>query len=632
MMETINVQITEERITATFPGGPVYISPAYVLPIATASNLGGVKIGTRLSIDPITGVVSADVQSTMSYPGAGIAVSTGAAWGSSIADNSSNWNTAYGWGNHAGLYSLLAHNHTGTYLPVAGAGDIYTHNASEFLTSVTAHNLLSATHGDTTAAACARGSVIIGDLNSKWVSLAFPGTPTGKVLIATATDVEWSTNALGSNAYTSTAYLPLTGGTLTGHLLFTDNTYDIGASGATRPRTGYFGTSVRSPLFEGGTAAGDYVTYKATTGTGTPTGIAHQWTGGTNGGTVIATMLNNGNVGIGMINPGAKLEVLNSIRASATLYTELYANYDYADLGGVRSNEGNIIRATSVNSGQPRVIFGNGFEPITLLTYGGLFGIGTLTPTASFQVVQPTSGGIGRVFVSTGGTVWTGSNTQFTNTFKVGDTITSSGQTLTILSIISDTSLTTAAVGAAISGQPFTVAGGTRFSVLGNGNVGFGLTAPTAVAHLKAGTATAGTAPTKWTPTGAVLLTTPEEGAWEPVNDDISYTIKTGTARKQIVMTDGSVLTSGKIPIASNNGRLIDVTPQTELTDELANITFSNPGTPDYAIQDLVLGTGYGFVTVDEGQTVLSVIANLQARVNGLETKLVALGLLADAD
>jgi len=29
--------------------------------------------------------------------------------------------------------------------------------------------------------------------------------------------------------------LPLTGGTLTGALLFTDNTYDIGASGATRP-------------------------------------------------------------------------------------------------------------------------------------------------------------------------------------------------------------------------------------------------------------------------------------------------------------------------------------------------------------------------------------------------------------
>ena len=37
-------------------------------------------------------------------------------------------------------------------------------------------------------------------------------------------------------------YLPLTGGTLSGHLLFSaDATYDIGASGATRPRD-YFGS------------------------------------------------------------------------------------------------------------------------------------------------------------------------------------------------------------------------------------------------------------------------------------------------------------------------------------------------------------------------------------------------------
>lgn len=35
----------------------------------------------------------------MAYPGAGIGVSTGSAWGTSITDNSSNWNTAYGWGD-----------------------------------------------------------------------------------------------------------------------------------------------------------------------------------------------------------------------------------------------------------------------------------------------------------------------------------------------------------------------------------------------------------------------------------------------------------------------------------------------------------------------------------------------------
>lgn len=36
-------------------------------------------------------------------------------------------------------------------------------------------------------------------------------------------------------------------GTVTSNLIFTDNTYDIGASGATRPRTGYFGTDLQVP-------------------------------------------------------------------------------------------------------------------------------------------------------------------------------------------------------------------------------------------------------------------------------------------------------------------------------------------------------------------------------------------------
>jgi len=39
--------------------------------------------------------------SSMTYPDAGIALSTGLDWGTSITNNSTNWNTAYGWGNHA---------------------------------------------------------------------------------------------------------------------------------------------------------------------------------------------------------------------------------------------------------------------------------------------------------------------------------------------------------------------------------------------------------------------------------------------------------------------------------------------------------------------------------------------------
>lgn len=116
---------------------------------------------------------------------------------------------------------------------------------------------------------------------------------------------------LGTNAYTSTAFLPLAGGTMVGNIIFTDNTYDIGASGATRPRTGYFGTSIVSPLLIGGSAVGSKITYQSTTGVGTNLAPAHQFTGGTNGGTVIATMLNNGYIGIGITNPQAPLVVVS---------------------------------------------------------------------------------------------------------------------------------------------------------------------------------------------------------------------------------------------------------------------------------------------------------------------------------
>ena len=74
------------------------------------------------------------------------------------------------------------------------------------------------------------------------------------------------------------------------------------------------------------------------------------------------------------------------------------------------------------------------------------------------------------------------------------------------------------------------------------------------------------------------------------------------------------------------------VVQPSEITDELTSITHTAPGTPDYAIQNLVQNTGFGFATQNEGNTVLSVILNLQTRVNELETRLATLGLIADAD
>jgi len=72
-----------------------------------------------------------------------------------------------------------------------------------------------------------------------------------------------------------------------------------------------------------------------------------------------------------------------------------------------------------------------------------------------------------------------------------------------------------------------------------------------------------------------------------------------------------------------------------EITDELTDVTHTAPGTPDYALQDLVdsgAGSAFGFATKDEGNTLLSVVVRNALRIKELEDLLVAKGLLADAD
>lgn len=58
-----------------------------------------------------------------------------------------------------------------------------------------------------------------------------------------------------------------------------------------------------------------------------------------------------------------------------------------------------------------------------------------------------------------------------------------------------------------------------------------------------------------------------------------------------------------------------------EPTAAETTITHTAPGTADYAIQDLTNSGPFGFATKDEGNTVLQVVANLQARITALEVK-----------
>lgn len=58
------------------------------------------------------------------------------------------------------------------------------------------------------------------------------------------------------------------------------------------------------------------------------------------------------------------------------------------------------------------------------------------------------------------------------------------------------------------------------------------------------------------------------------------------------------------------------------LTTQLTSITHTAPSTPDFAVQDLTQTSPFGFVTKDEGNTVLQVIANLQTRLAEVEQAL----------
>ena len=104
-------------------------------------------------------------------------------------------------------------------------------------------------------------------------------------------------------------------------------------------------------------------------------------------------------------------------------------------------------------------------------------GVGTQRPTSLFHV-KAEKIGQGTVSNSAAGTTVTGVNTLFTDTFKVGDSITipsagtaASPQTVVISAIASNTSMTTAAITSANSAVSYSLAGGTLFSVAGNGKM-----------------------------------------------------------------------------------------------------------------------------------------------------------------
>jgi hypothetical protein len=90
-----------------------------------------------------------------------------------------------------------------------------------------------------------------------------------------------------------------------------------------------------------------------------------------------------------------------------------------------------------------------------------------------------------------------------------------------------------------------------------------------------------------------------------------------------LVVASGGVLDIETGGIVKANG-----TQGAALTAQLTTITHTEPGTPDYAIQDLTNTSPFGFVTQDEGNSVLKVLKICQVRLAEIEARLEALGLV----
>jgi len=273
--------------------------------------------------------------------------------------------------------------------------------------------------------------------------------------------------------------------------------------------------------------------------------------------TVKMVILGSGNVGIGDANPAEQFMVYkDNWRKFSLSYPTLYTTRLNMSVNGYieqDSNGGLLTIAETYSSANSHIKFSLGGVERMRISQAGNLGIGTTgLPSANLHVVQKTAG-YGTVATS-GTTTLTGTGTQFTNTFKVGDTITVSGETVrTIATISSDTSLTvTVAFATSASSLSYALTGGDRFVVKGNGNVGIGTTSPTAVLHLKAGTATANTTPLKFT--SGTSMTTPEAGAMEYDGTNLYFT--PSTVRKTIAFTSDIPSLTGYVTYTGANANV----------------------------------------------------------------------------